>query len=235
MDEIGRLVREIGTVLRKGGSARAARSSQRFFTDPITSYGWRTPEVDQYALELFRSQRREPRKLAALAAALSKRESNEEFQIAVCLLQRPAADISKHFSLCNRMMEQVDNWSKCDALAIRLLGPAVLQQPKHVATVVLWANSKNRWKRRASAATLVLAARRKQFQAEILNVADRLAEDQDDMVQKGLGWLLRELGKASPRVAIQCLLHLRGRTSRLVLRTACERLPPAIRKKILSA
>jgi 3-methyladenine DNA glycosylase AlkD len=58
--------------------------------------------------------------------------------------------------------------------------------------------------------------------------------DEDDMVQKGLGWLLRETAKANPERTIPYLMSIRAKAPRLVLRTACETLPVAIRKKVLA-
>jgi 3-methyladenine DNA glycosylase AlkD len=55
------------------------------------------------------------------------------------------------------------------------------------------------------------------------------------MVQKGLGWLLREAAKADSRKTVPYLLRIRDRASRLVLRTACETLPPTTRARVLSA
>jgi 3-methyladenine DNA glycosylase AlkD len=53
------------------------------------------------------------------------------------------------------------------------------------------------------------------------------------MVQKGLGWLLRETAKADARRTVPYLMSIRERAPRLVLRTACETLPAAVRKRIL--
>jgi len=55
------------------------------------------------------------------------------------------------------------------------------------------------------------------------------------MVQKGLGWLLRETVKYDAASAIPYLRQICGRAPRLVLRTACETVPPAARRKILAA
>ena len=52
-----------------------------------------------------------------------------------------------------------------------------------------------------------------------------LLTSDDDMVQKGLGWLLREAAKANPEQTVRYLMTIRDRTPRLVLRTACETLP----------
>jgi len=53
------------------------------------------------------------------------------------------------------------------------------------------------------------------------------------MVQKGLGWLLRETAKADAERTVPYLMSIRGKAPRLVLRTACETLTPTARKIIL--
>jgi 3-methyladenine DNA glycosylase AlkD len=62
----------------------------------------------------------------------------------------------------------------------------------------------------------------------------RLLADDDDMVRKGLGWLLREWGKVRPEETVPLLMDVRARAARLVLRTACERLPARDRARILA-
>jgi 3-methyladenine DNA glycosylase AlkD len=71
------------------------------------------------------------------------------------------------------------------------------------------------------------------FFPEVVRLADFLLADKDDMVQKGLGWLLRETAKFDARRTVPYLMKIRGRAPRLVLRTACETLPEATRKRIL--
>jgi len=61
-----------------------------------------------------------------------------------------------------------------------------------------------------------------------------LLKDEDDMVQKGLGWLLRETAKADPKRAVPYLMKIRKEAPRLVLRTACETLNPATRRRVLA-
>jgi 3-methyladenine DNA glycosylase AlkD len=53
------------------------------------------------------------------------------------------------------------------------------------------------------------------------------------MVQKGLGWLLRETAKFDAKRTIPYLMKIRKRAPRLVLRTACETLTANEKKKIL--
>ena len=60
-----------------------------------------------------------------------------------------------------------------------------------------------------------------------------LLSDQDGMVQKGLGWLLRETAKHDPKRTVPYLMKIRERAPRLVLRTACETLPKTARARVL--
>jgi 3-methyladenine DNA glycosylase AlkD len=72
------------------------------------------------------------------------------------------------------------------------------------------------------------------FFVEIKRLSNLLLSDEDDMVQKGLGWLLRETAKADAKRTVPYLISIRERAPRLVLRTACETLPARVRKKILA-
>jgi 3-methyladenine DNA glycosylase AlkD len=105
---------------------------------------------------------------------------------------------------------------------------------RRVARVFGWARSEDHWHRRAAAVSLVPATRRRLYFREITRLSGCLLADQDEMVQKGLGWLLRETAKADPARTVPYLMRIRTRSTRLVLRTACETLPAATRKRILS-
>ena len=73
------------------------------------------------------------------------------------------------------------------------------------------------------------------FFPEIVKLSDSLLGDEDDMVQKGLGWLLRETAKFDAKRTVPYLMNIRKNAPRLVLRTACETLPVAVKKTILSS
>ena len=69
---------------------------------------------------------------------------------------------------------------------------------------------------------------------ESFRLSDQLLADNDDMVQKGLGWLLRETVKADARRTVPYLRTIRHEAPRLVLRTACETLPKRVRERMLA-
>jgi len=110
----------------------------------------------------------------------------------------------------------------------------VAAEPSRTKSVFRWAKSKDRWHRRAACVALIQGTRQKKFLPQIKKLSDSLLNDRDDMVQKGLGWLLRETAKYDAKRTVPYLLKIRGRAPRLVLRTGCETLPPAVRKRILA-
>ncbi len=102
-------------------------------------------------------------------------------------------------------------------------------EPRHSQRLLEWTGSGNRWRRRAAAVSLVPIARRGEMLEEAFTIAERLMTDGDDMVQKGVGWLLKETSREHPDEVREFLLRWRDRTSALVLRYASEKLPKDMR------
>jgi len=115
-----------------------------------------------------------------------------------------------------------------------IIGPMIAADPRRMRRVFAWARSRNRWRRRAAAVALLRGVNRGMFWDEVQQITEVLLEDRDDMVQKGLGWLLRESARYDGPRTMPLLLAIRERAPRLVLRTACERLTATQRKRVLT-
>ena len=173
--------------------------------------------------------------LVSVADQLFRNRVLEEKSMAVMLLEKSAHDFGpRQFRLFDDWLDRVSSWADHDALVYYLIGPMVVDDPAHVRVVFRWARSRNRWRRRAACVSLIRGARQQMFRGEIARLSEMLLPDSDDMVQKGLGWLLREYAKADAASAIKLLMKLRTRAPRLVLRTACETLEPKTRAKVLA-
>ena len=85
----------------------------------------------------------------------------------------------------------VTNWADCDTLCNHTIGLFVMMYPESIAKLKMWAKSPNRWLRRGAAVTLIIPARKGLFLNDILEIADILLLDNDDLVQKGYGWMLK--------------------------------------------
>jgi len=140
----------------------------------------------------------------------------------------------KEFTLFTSWLDRISNWADHDALVHYLIAPMVAAGPVRTKQVFRWAKSPSRWQRRAACVALIRGARTKQFFPETALLSEMLLKEEDDMVQKGLGWLLRETAKYDPKRTVPYLMKIRTRAPRLVLRTACETLPVAVRKRVLA-
>ncbi len=229
-------VEGVDRILRGRASPAIANQMQRFFTEPVDAYGWRTDDVRRLARRVRRElvAAGEGELLLPLAEKLFALPKSEHWSLGVFLLEgRTRHFDGADFRRLEGWLPRLRNWSDCDALSIYLLGPMIVAKPDRARRVFRWARSPSCWQRRAAAASLVPAARRQLCRREILRLAEMLLEDDDEMVQKGVGWLLREAGKARHPGVVGFLLRVKRRAPRLVLRTACEKLPSAQRRRIL--
>jgi 3-methyladenine DNA glycosylase AlkD len=224
-------------LLKDGGSAPHSEEVQGFFKEEIKSRGWYTAELRKVAVRARRSIVREKglEFLVRVADQLFSGRVLEEKIFAVFLLENQTTLLTeKEFRLFDSWIDRVSSWADHDALAHDLLAPMMIGGRTRCRQVFVWAKSSNRWRRRAACVSLIRGTREKKFFPELVRLSQILLADEDDMVQKGLGWLLREAAKYNPKRTVPYLMKIRARAPRLVLRTACETLPPATRKRILA-
>jgi 3-methyladenine DNA glycosylase AlkD len=228
----------IRRVLKDGGSAPHAEGVQWFFKEEIKSRGWYTAELRKVAVRFRRTIVREQDMgfLVKVADHLFRGRVLEEKVFAVFLLEKIVADLGDaEFRMFEAWLDRIGSWADHDGLVHYLIAPMMVSKTSRAHRVFVWARSRNRWHRRAACVALIQGTRRKMFLRQIIRLSNMLLADEDDMVQKGLGWLLRETVKHNAQKAVPYLRKIRGRAPRLVLRTACETLPVADRQRILAA
>jgi len=227
----------IRRVLKDGGSAPHSEEVQWFFKEEVKSRGWYTAELRKVAVRFRRTIRKELGLpfLLQVADELFSGQMLEEKVFAVFLLEKLTDDFGDaEFQLFESWLPRISSWADHDALVHYLISPLVAAKAARTNEVFRWARSRNRWHRRAACVALIRGARQKMFFPEIKRLTALLLSDQDDLVQKGLGWLLRETTKFDAKRTVPYLMSIRERAPRLVLRTACETLPAGVRKKILT-
>jgi 3-methyladenine DNA glycosylase AlkD len=228
---------EVRHLLRDGGSAEHAAGVQWFFKEEVKSHGWYAAKLRSAALHFRRRIRQEFGLdfLVQVADKLFVGRVLEEKVFAVFLLEKITQEFGDaEFRLFESWLLRISSWADHDALVHYLIAPMVAAQPDRTGRVFLWAKGPNRRHRRAACVALIQGTRRKMFFPEIRRLSNLLLSDEDDMVQKGLSWLLRETAKADAKRTVPYLMSIREQAPRLVLRTACETLPASTRTKILA-
>lgn len=231
-----KVAEQIRVALRDSGSAEHAAGVQWFFKDKIKSHGWYTAALRR----VMRRCRREILKqhhfqfLTEVADDLFSGSVLEEKAAAVFLLEELDARCGdREFRMFEAWLDRISSWADHDAVVHDLIAPMMIAKPSRSSSAFRWAKSPNRWHRRAACVCLIRGTRVKLFFAEIVKLSNSLLADKDDMVQKGLGWLLRETAKSDAKQTVPYLMKIRERAPRLVLRTACETLPETDKNEIL--
>jgi 3-methyladenine DNA glycosylase AlkD len=227
----------IRRVLKDGASAEHASSVQGFFKEEIKSHGWYTAALRKAARQFRRDIARQHGIdfVVQVANKLFSGRNLEEKVLAVFLLEEQTKHLGdRDFQLLASWLDRVSSWADHDALVHDLLAPMVVADPARCRDVFVWSKSPNRWRRRAAWVALIRGARERKFFAQIVRLSNQLLHDEDDMVQKGLGWLLRETAKADPKRTVPYLMKIRKNAPRLVLRTACETLSESARRQVLA-
>jgi 3-methyladenine DNA glycosylase AlkD len=131
--------------------------------------------------------------------------------------------------------DRVDNWDLVDASAPYLLGPWLLTRDRADDWALLdeLAASASVWDRRIAVMATFAGVRAGRPEAT-LRLADRLLTDPADLVQKAVGWMLREVANRDRARAEAFLAPRYRRMPRTMLRYAIERLPADRRRDYLA-
>jgi 3-methyladenine DNA glycosylase AlkD len=236
-DTSKKVASQIRMALKDGGLAERASGIQWFFKEEIRSHGWRTADlrraIRSYRKEILREHDFDF--LVRVADQLFSGPVLEEKVAGIFLIENLTEKCGDdEFKLFESWLDRISSWADHDGLVHYLISPMVAAKPARAKSVFVWAKSPNRWHRRAACVALIRGARARMFFPEVVKLSDSLLTDQDDMVKKGLGWLLRETTKFDAKRTVPYLMKIRERVPRLVLRTACETLPPGVKKRVLA-
>ena len=127
------------------------------------------------------------------------------------------------------------NWATTDAICGLLLGPLVVAHPELAPTISRWAGDRNMWVRRAAIVGLIPIVRRGEALDVLYRTARTLHVDREDLIQKAVGWALREAGKSDMDRLARYLRENGPRIPRTTVRYAIERFPPPQRRELLMA
>ena len=223
MHEIAEAIR---SELIKIGTDEGITKTKHYFREPIVTYGCTSSDVKKISA-MFSPLLRKNLDLAFIIAGdLMNSGVMEENWVGTNLIAKHKKRIrSEHFEIFDKWIDNLNNWASIDTFTTDIVVEAVKRNPQLVDRLIQWTQSPNRWRRRASAVTLVRIARSGGMLKEVLSVTDKLMEDPDDMVQKGAGWLLKEASKKHPKEIHDYLVKWKPKTSGLILRYASEKLP----------
>ena len=117
--------------------------------------------------------------------------------------------------------EKVNNWDLVDLSADKILGNYLIHKNKSILYKL--AKSENLWERRISIISTFAFIKNYKFK-DTIKISEILLNDKHDLIQKAVGWMLREVGKRDEKVLCDFLDKHCGKMPRTMLRYAVERL-----------
>lgn len=207
------------------------------FKEPIKFYGVKAAAVATISKKYFDELKGKNKEaIFSLCEALLRSDYEEEAWIAFDWSERLHKQfLPPDFDRFESWIEDyVNNWAKCDTLCNHTVGTFIEMYPHFLHELKKWARSKNRWLRRAAAISLILPARKGKFLNDVFAIADILLKDEDGLVQKGYGWLLKEASKTHRYEVFDYIVKQKRQMPRTALRCAIEKMPDDLREQAMA-
>lgn len=129
--------------------------------------------------------------------------------------------------------DRVDNWDLVDGSAHVVLGPWLVDGPSDVLDVLdVLAASAWLWDRRIAVVATLALIREGRFEPTF-RLVRTLRQDQEPLIHKALGWMLREIGRRDQPVMVTFLERHQAELPRITVRYATERLSPGERARFV--
>ncbi len=199
-------IERIHEELLKLGDKKRAENEKRYLKSPYFFYGVRVPElrriVKNYKSIDFRSA-------VDLFHKLWNSGNHEEMSFALFLLSKFAKNNpAETWKLILENIDKAKTWDHIDELSAHILAEILNDNYGFVKEIKELSESLNPWRRRASIVATCFLIKNNKIDLT-LRLAEKLVYDKDIYVQKGAGWMLREVGKKN-RLSLRefLMMHL---------------------------
>lgn len=221
---------------RKLENASVAEHSSRFFKTGVGQYGEgdkflgiRVPIIRAFAKKNSHLSLRE-------IVRLLKSSYHEERLFALILMVNlfaKAKDEARDqiYTSYLENTEYVNGWDLVDSSAHQIVGGYLFDKKRDVLKKLC--SSKSLWERRISIISTYHFIKKEQY-SDTLKIAKALLNDEEDLVHKAVGWMLREVGNRNRQVEEDFLRDHYKLMPRTMLRYAIEKFDNGERKKYLA-
>jgi len=227
---------QIRADLKATTDPKTQKSFQRFFKENVKYYGVKTEIVGKIAKKYWpRVKTFDKQMIFALCEELYRSDYTEEAFIVSFWLPEYIDNLEpSDLATFKQWIEHyINNWAKCDGFCNHTIGDFIQKYPQTIGEVKSWAKSENRWLKRASAVSFIVPAKKGLFLQDAFEICDILLTDEDDMVQKGYGWLLKEESRKHQEKVFDYVVKNRKVMPRTALRYAIELMPRALKQEAM--
>lgn len=142
------------------------------------------------------------------------------------------ARLKEFYELYMRRHDRINNWDLVDLGCLHMTGSYLFDKPRKI--LYSMAKSKNIWERRTAILSTCYFIRQNET-ADTFKIAALLLKDNEDLVHKAAGWMLRFAGDKTPEKLLQFLDGYAAVMPRTMLRGAIEKFTAAKKEHYLKA
>ena len=231
------IFKEIDERINSDISPERIEANKRFFKEDIKSAGWSVPKVRSLGkeyLKILQKEQYEFKHVLQLVEKLFKTTKLEQVTLGLEILKHYHKNYTPElFPVFAKWTNYLTNWAHTDDFARHYIAKLLILDDSLFKELLKWTKSNNRWIRRASVVTLEIEASKGNKLKEVFTICNKLMKDEDEMVQKAIGWVLKEASRKHPQEVAAFLLHWKPKISRKILSTACEKMPVGLKQKVL--
>ena len=132
-------------------------------------------------------------------------------------------DSDKIYQYYLKHLNSVNNWDLVDTSAPHIVGDYLYKNPEKSMILLEFSHSENLWVRRISIVSTFAFIKNNEFN-KTLEIAKLLLNDDQDLIHKAVGWMLREIYKRDERLIKRFLRQNYAQIPRTTLRYAIERM-----------
>ncbi len=129
-------------------------------------------------------------------------------------------------------LKNINNWDLVDISCYHIVGNFLLNKSKERIILYKLVKSRNLWFRRIAIISTFIFIKNNKFK-DTLKISKLLLNDKEDLINKAVGWMLREVGKRNQKLLEEFLKKNYQNMSRTTLRYAIERFEEKKRKYYL--
>jgi 3-methyladenine DNA glycosylase AlkD len=233
--EVEKIRRDIQNFLKKNGSRLIVEKYARYFKEGYDPYGVPPEKMSAKTREWFKAcqEKLSIRQITDLCEELMKSGKYEETSIAIAFMRMLREHYSKSlFNAMGRWFEKyIVNWAHCDGACSEVLYPFIADRIVDFKDLLKWVDSSSKWRRRAVPVTMVTVVSKTGNVAQALQASRKLMLDPERVVHQGVGWLLRESWKKSPKKVEDFLYRWKDQAPRLIIQYATEKIDKEKRKR----
>jgi 3-methyladenine DNA glycosylase AlkD len=225
------MLRNICDELESLKNPKKAKDLQRFFKTGKGEYG----EGDIFLGIVVPLQRRVAKKYSDLSLADLQKlldKKIHEFRLTALFILTEKELNKEIFDFYLRNTKNINNWDLVDLSAPKILGEYLINKDKKILYKL--AGSKSLWERRIAVLATFTFIDHNDFR-DSLKIAEKLINDEHDLIHKAAGWGLREVGKRDLKTEEDFLKKYYKKMPRTMLRYAIEKFPEKKRRAYLSS